>query len=56
LPDGGDGENLDKGVCPCPSWKVTGEEGDMLVGDETLPWLSKTLGSEAGREQPPQLS
>jgi hypothetical protein len=43
-PDDGDRENLDKGMCPCPSWKVAREEGDMLIGDETLPWLPKTSG------------
>jgi hypothetical protein len=36
-PEEGRGENLDSGVYPCPSWKVTGEEGDKLVEDETLP-------------------
>jgi hypothetical protein len=35
--DDGDGENLDKGVHPCPSWKVFGEDGDKLVSDEMLP-------------------
>jgi hypothetical protein len=42
--DNGDGENPDKGVHPCPSWKVAREEGDRPVGDETLPWLLKTPG------------
>jgi hypothetical protein len=43
-PDDSDDKNLDKGVHPCPSWKVAGEEGDGLIGDETLPWLRKTPG------------
>jgi hypothetical protein len=38
-PDDGDGESLDKGVCPCPSWKVAREYRDRLVSDDTLPWL-----------------
>jgi hypothetical protein len=43
-PDEGDGENQDGDVYPCPSWNVAGEEGDMLVGEETLPWVPKTPG------------
>jgi hypothetical protein len=47
-PDDGDDKSLNKGVCPCPSWKVAREYSDRLVGDDTLPWLPQTPGSEAG--------
>jgi hypothetical protein len=43
-PEEGDGENLDKGMYPCPSWNVTREEGDRLVGEETINWALKTRG------------
>jgi hypothetical protein len=35
--DDDDGENLDKGVHPCPSCKFAEEEGDRLIGDEMPP-------------------
>jgi hypothetical protein len=40
----GDSENLDSDVYRCPSWKVAGEEGDRLIGEEMLPWVLKTPG------------
>jgi hypothetical protein len=43
-PEEGDGENLDRGVYPCPSWNIVVEEDDKLVGEETLPWVPKTSG------------
>jgi hypothetical protein len=43
-PEEGHGENLDKGVYECPSWNTVGEEGDKLVGEETLPWVPKMPG------------
>jgi hypothetical protein len=43
-PEEGYNKNLDSGVYPCPSWNVAGEEGDRLVGEETLPWVPKMPG------------
>jgi hypothetical protein len=40
----GDDENLDRGVYACPSWNAAEEEGDKLVGEETLPWVPKMPG------------